>query len=114
MNENGLHVRKIPDGPAMFIPGDVSIVTKTDIGEEEDWSSHAETPYWPQWEVSAPPSWKLPDDPLSLDSWINPEPVEPKSPIPKPSTTPPMWAVDVNKSRRPRKNRGQPNSQGIA
>lgn len=49
--------------------------------------------------------WEVPDDP---------KPVERKSPIPKPSSKVPFWANDANKSRRPRKRRGQPNSQGIA
>lgn len=34
--------------------------------------------------------------------------------LPRPSTTPPMWANDVTRSRRPRRNRNQPNRQGIA
>ncbi|MFY2788470.1 hypothetical protein [Rhodococcus sp. MALMAid1271] len=34
--------------------------------------------------------------------------------VPKPSSKVPFWAYDANKSRRPRKRRGQPNSQGIA
>lgn len=59
--------------------------------------------------------YELPDDPLSLDSWMRPdEPIEPKSPIPKPSSKVPFWAYDANKSRRPRKRRGQPNNQRIA
>ena len=34
--------------------------------------------------------------------------------LPRPSTTPPMWANDPTRSRRPRRNRNQPNRQGIA
>ncbi|WP_032384689.1 hypothetical protein [Rhodococcoides fascians] len=34
--------------------------------------------------------------------------------LPRPSTTPPMWANDVTRSRRPRRNRNQPNRQRIA
>jgi hypothetical protein len=34
--------------------------------------------------------------------------------LPRPSTTPPMWVNDVTRSRRPRRNRNQPNRQGIA
>ena len=34
--------------------------------------------------------------------------------LPRPSTTPPMWAHDPGRSRRPRRNRNQPNRQGIA
>ena len=34
--------------------------------------------------------------------------------LPRPSTTPPMWAHNPNHSRRPRRNWNQPNRQGIA
>lgn len=34
--------------------------------------------------------------------------------LPRPSTTPPMWAVDPSRSRRPRRNGNQPTRQGIA
>lgn len=34
--------------------------------------------------------------------------------LPQPSTTPPMWAHDPTRSRRPRRRRGQPTRQGIA
>ncbi|OZC62758.1 hypothetical protein CH276_14150 [Rhodococcus sp. 06-470-2] len=34
--------------------------------------------------------------------------------LPQPSTTPPMWAHDPTRSRRPRRNRNQPTRQGIA
>lgn len=59
--------------------------------------------------VSANGLWAMPDDPMDMSSWSNPEQEsdEAKSPIPKPSTTPPMWAKDVGRSRRPRgHNRG--------
>lgn len=35
-------------------------------------------------------------------------------PLPSPSRTPPMWAIDASRARRPRRRRGQPNSQDIA
>ncbi|MFC8182424.1 hypothetical protein ACFULT_26430 [Rhodococcus sp. NPDC057297] len=32
--------------------------------------------------------------------------------LPQPSTTPPFWAADVNRTRRPRRHHNQPNKQG--
>lgn len=54
-----------------------------------------------------------------VDGWQPPEPeLDTHTPqqraLPRPSTTPPMWATDVTRSRRPRRNRNQPNRQGIA
>lgn len=34
--------------------------------------------------------------------------------LPRPSTTPPMWANDPTRSRRPRRKKNQPTRQGIA
>ncbi|RRQ26296.1 hypothetical protein DK926_18795 [Rhodococcus sp. Eu-32] len=34
--------------------------------------------------------------------------------LPKPSTTPPMWANDPARSRRPKRRKNQPTRQGIA
>lgn len=64
-------------------------------------------PDWPVMPTWINPVWTLPDDPLAAEP-------EPESPIPKPSSKVPFWAYDANKSRRPRKRRGQPNNQGIA
>lgn len=62
----------------------------------------------------AAPVWRIPDDPFPGRGWITAEPGRTSQPrIPKPSTTPPMWANDVNRSRRPRRNRNQPTRQGI-
>lgn len=41
-------------------------------------------------------------------------PPNPSPSIPQSSTTPPMWAQDPTRSRRPRRNRNQPTRQGIA
>lgn len=56
-----------------------------------------------------------------IDEWQPPQPEsEPNArtpqqqALPRPSTTPPMWANDVTRTRRPRRNRNQPNRQGIA
>lgn len=41
-----------------------------------------------------------------------PNRAEPK--LPKPSKTPPMWANDPTRSRRPKRRKNQPTRQGIA
>ncbi|MDV8022289.1 hypothetical protein [Rhodococcus sp. IEGM 1330] len=41
-------------------------------------------------------------------------PPNPFPSVPQPSTTPPMWAQDPTRSRRPRRNRNQPTRQVIA
>lgn len=64
-----------------------------------------------------PPLWKLPDDPFDASGWQRPSapvPDEKRRALPQPSTTPPMWAHDPTRSRRPKRRRGQPNRQGIA
>jgi len=64
--------------------------------------------------TNPPPAWLIPDDPFPGRGWTDAEPDRTSQPrIPKPSMTPPMWVNDVNRSRRPRKNRNQPTRQGI-
>lgn len=71
----------------------------------------------------AAPVWELPDDPLlnaewkmtapgswRLDGKVHDDAIA-ASRMPKPSTTPPMWAHDPTRSRRPRRHRNQPNRQ---
>ena len=53
-----------------------------------------------------PSIYRMPDAPLKLEPVLKA--------MPKPSTVLPMWANNPTRSRRPRKNRGQPNRQGIA
>lgn len=35
-----------------------------------------------------------------------------RPPVPKPSTTPPMWANDISRSRRPKRQKGQQRTRG--
>lgn len=55
------------------------------------------------------------DIPVDQEPEVEPDARTPQQrALPRPSTTPPMWANDVTRSRRPRRNRNQPNRQGIA
>ena len=55
------------------------------------------------------------DIPVDQEPEVEPDTRTPQQrALPRPSTTAPMWAHDVNRSRRPKRRRGQPNRQGIA
>ena len=54
------------------------------------------------------------DIPVDQEPEVEPDARTPQQrALPRPSTTPPMWANDPTRSRRPRRNRNQPNRRGI-